>query len=239
MSIFKKVTTPQSLWSIPPRTASKQLKLGAFLPPHLLPNFHYTSPTAMKDFGKAIHSELPEYKSDPNTQSKMKMELKGFSKHVLLVDRVVRVTEGGKQSSFRVLAVIGNSKGLVGLGLGKAKSPKNAIPKAIDDAQKNLISVSLYQNRSLFHDSFTKFKATSLDLRTAPPGYGLRCNHAINAIAQCAGISDLGAKVHGSRNVMNVSKAFILALKSQRSIADISVQRGINIVDLKSKYYGE
>lgn len=228
-----------SLWKLPISTNYKALKLGAYLPPNLLPNFHFTAPAAMVDFGKDIHSELPEPKTVGYNKDFEKLEIKNFEKHILLVDRVVRVTKGGKQSTFRVVAVIGNQRGLVGMGIGKAKAPRDAIPKAIADAQRNLVSVPLYQNRTLFHDATLKFKATTLELRIAPPGFGLRCNPAIHSICQCAGITDLGAKVHGSRNVMNVVKAMVSALKSQRSIKDVSIQRGIHIVDLKSKYYGE
>ena len=239
--IFKRFSPkgPTSLWKTPISANYKSLKLGAYLPPHLLPNFHFTSPKAIVDFGKDVQSELPPPMNADNRSSHLKMEIKNYEKHILLVDRVVRVTKGGKQSSFRVVAVIGDQKGLVGMGIGKAKSPRDAIPKAIEDAQRNLISVPLYQNRTIFHDATIKFKATILELRTAPPGFGLRCNSAIHSICQCAGISDLGAKVHKSTNILNVCKSMIQALKSQRSIKDISSQRGINIVDLKSKYYGE
>eukprot|EP00835_Amoeboradix_gromovi_P002765 NODE_163_length_16507_cov_1.031814.p7 type:complete len:243 gc:universal NODE_163_length_16507_cov_1.031814:5307-6035(+) len=241
--IFKRLSSknngPMSLWKLPISTNYKELKLGSYLPPNLLPNFHFTAPKAMIDFGKDVQSEVPAMQDFNRANGSKKVEIKGLEKHVLLVDRVVRVNKGGKQSTFRVVAVVGNRKGLVGLGIGKAKSPRDAIPKAVEDAQNNLVSVPLYQNRTLFHDATIKFKATILELRIAPPGFGLRCNHAIHSICQCAGIVDIGAKLHGSTNVMNVCKAMIQALKSQRSIKDISIQRGINIVDLKSKYYGE
>eukprot|EP00834_Sanchytrium_tribonematis_P004552 NODE_230_length_12188_cov_0.969890.p6 type:complete len:242 gc:universal NODE_230_length_12188_cov_0.969890:11024-10299(-) len=234
------IRTPNDLWKTDINFNYQNLKLGKYLPPNLLPNFKFSTPGSMVDFGRDLTLELPkpinENKSDKGL---IRKEIWNYEKHVLAVDRVVRVTKGGKQSSFRVLAVIGNQNGLVGLGIGKAKQPRDAIPKALADAYHNLVSVPLFQNRTLYHDATTRFKATLLELRTVPVGYGLRCNHVLHAICQCAGILDIGSKVHGSTNVMNVSKAMMQALKFQRSIQDISIQRGVNIVDLKSKFYGE
>ena len=175
---------PKTLWKTSINTPSKDVRLGEYLPPHLLSNFKFSAPDAIEDYGSTVRATLPAISEQHASPEASKINVRISERHILLVDRVVRVTKGGKQSSFRVVVVVGNRMGLVGMGIGKAKNARDAIPKAVEDAKHNLVRVNRCEGRTLFHDATVKFKATILELRTAPSGYGLRCDLSLIHISE-------------------------------------------------------
>lgn len=165
-------------------------------------------------------------------------EIKALIQRPLVTRRVVNQTRKGKQASMYTLAVVGNGQGMIGFGEGKHSEQATATRKAITQAVKNMEFVHRYQNRTIYGEFEHKYHAVQLKLRARPPGFGLRANHFIHEICRCAGITDISAKVWGSRTGMNVVKAMFEALKSQKLPSTIAKERGRKIIDLEQVYYG-
>lgn len=142
------------------------------------------------------------------------------------VQRVTKVTKGGRAFSFSAIVVVGNEKGIVGHGLGKAKEVTDAISKAIDDAKKSLIKVSII-NGTVPHPQHGKFGGAFVFLKPASHGTGVIAGGAMRAVLESVGVTDVLAKSKGSSNPHNVVKATIDALSSMRDAATVAQMRGI------------
>ncbi|HHW60229.1 MAG: 30S ribosomal protein S5 [Bacteroidales bacterium] len=139
------------------------------------------------------------------------------------IKRVTKVTKGGRTFSFTALVVVGNEDGIVGCGLGKAREVPLAIQKAIDDAKKNLVKVSI-RNGTIPHEQTTKYGAAKVIIKPAAPGTGVIAGGAMRAVLESAGVKNVLAKCIGSSNPHNVVKATIKALTELRDpymIADL------------------
>ncbi|KAJ3016352.1 28S ribosomal protein S5, mitochondrial [Thoreauomyces humboldtii] len=159
-------------------------------------------------------------------------------KRVLHIRRVSRVNSGGKVRSISALVVVGNGNGAAGYGEGRAVDAAAAVQKATKAAEKNMTSFYRFNNRTIFSNIDYKWHNVQLQLRSAPPGYGVVASNHIHEVCRCIGISDMGAKVYGSRNPMNVIKATFAALLRQRSPEDIARARGKKVEDVELAYYG-
>lgn len=142
------------------------------------------------------------------------------------IQRVTKVTKGGRTFSFSAIVVVGNEKGVVGYGLGKAKEVTDAITKGIDDAKKNLIKVSVVKG-TVPHEQYGKYSGSLVFLKPASHGTGVIAGGAMRAVLESVGVTDVLAKSKGSSNPHNVVKATIDALTKMRDAATISQQRGI------------
>ncbi len=147
---------------------------------------------------------------------------------LVTVNRVTKVTKGGRHFSFAAIVVLGNEKGLVGQGLGKANEVTDAIAKAIEDAKKSLIQVPILHG-TLPHSVNGKFGGSRVFLKPASHGTGVIAGGAMRAVLESVGVTDVLAKSKGSSNPHNVVKATIEALGQLRDANTISQQRGINI----------
>ncbi|MCJ1403675.1 28S ribosomal protein S5, mitochondrial [Xylographa trunciseda] len=182
--------------------------------------------------------------SDPHMQRLMKQtgmqydQIKRLRLKVLNVHRVVNLTRMGKIFSMYYLTVAGDGKGMVGIGEGKSSEPEDAQRQSAANAIRNMVPVMRYEERTIFGDVKGKLGATELQLMTRPPGFGIRCQHLIFEICKCAGISDLAARVTRARNPMNVVKATMQALLSQKLPEDVARARGKKLVDVRKVYYG-
>lgn len=144
------------------------------------------------------------------------------------IRRVTKVTKGGRTFSFSAVVVVGDEKGVVGHGLGKAKEVTEAISKGIDDAKKNLIKVPVV-NGTVPHDQLGKFGGAFVYLKPAAHGTGLIAGGAMRAVLESVGITDVLAKSKGSSNPANVVKATIDALSHMRDAATVAEHRGVSI----------
>lgn len=145
---------------------------------------------------------------------------------VVNINRVTKVTKGGRTFSFSALVVVGDGNGIVGHGLGKALEVSEAIAKAIDDAKKGLVKVPVY-NGQIPHEQFAKYKGGRVLLKPASTGTGVIAGGAMRAVLESAGVTDVLAKSQGSSNPHNVVKATIAALASLRSPHVVSEERGV------------
>ncbi len=143
---------------------------------------------------------------------------KEFEETVLQIDRVTRVTKGGRQLRFRISIVIGDKKGRVGFGIGKSGEVIIGIQKAIAKAKRNLINVPIF-NDTLPHQVEGNFKASKVLLFPAPAGKGIIAGGAVRKILELAGVKDVLSKAHGSRNRINIAYATFLALQDLQNKA--------------------
>ena len=147
---------------------------------------------------------------------------------LVAVNRVTKVTKGGRTFSFSAIVVVGDEHGVVGHGLGKAKEVTEAITKGIDDAKKNLIKVPILRG-TVPHEQKGKFGGAEVFLKPATEGTGVIAGGAMRAVLESVGVHNVLAKSQGSSNPHNVVKATIDALSQMRDAVTIAKQRGIDL----------
>jgi len=147
---------------------------------------------------------------------------------LVAINRVTKVTKGGRNFSFSAIVVVGDENGLVGHGLGKANEVTEAISKAIDDAKKNVTRVALVNN-TVPHEILIKSDGAKVFLKPASEGTGVIAGGAMRAVLESAGIHNVLAKSQGSSNPHNVVKATIKALSEMRDANAIARKRGISL----------
>lgn len=147
---------------------------------------------------------------------------------VVGIQRVTKVTKGGRTFSFSAIVVVGDENGVVGHGLGKAKEVTEAIAKGIDDAKKNLIRVPLI-NGTLPHALEYKYSGAHIFVKPAAPGTGVIAGGSMRAVLESVGVKNVLAKSKGSSNPHNVVKATFNGLAAMRDALDVSNQRGVKL----------
>jgi small subunit ribosomal protein S5 len=158
-------------------------------------------------------------------------EVADLKDKMVALNRVAKVTKGGRTFSFAAIVVVGDGHGVVGQGLGKARDVQEAIAKAIDDAKKNLIRIEL-SGSTIPHMQLGKFGAGRVMLKPASEGTGVIAGGAMRSVLEMAGIHNVLAKSHGSSNPHNVIKATLDALTKLRGPKTIARQRRIDMQTL-------
>ncbi|MCD6092371.1 MAG: 30S ribosomal protein S5 [Bacteroidales bacterium] len=151
-----------------------------------------------------------------------------FKDKVVSIQRVTKVTKGGRTFSFSAVVVVGNENGVVGHGLGKANEVTAAIAKGIDDAKKNLIKVPI-MNGTLPHEQSAKYSGAHVFIKPASAGTGVIAGGAMRAVLESVGVKDVLAKSKGSSNPHSVVKATIAALSLLRDAKTIAQLRGVDL----------
>ena len=151
-----------------------------------------------------------------------------FKDRLVSIQRVTKVTKGGRTFSFSAIVVVGNENGVVGHGLGKAKEVTAAISKGIDDAKKNLIKVPV-MNGTVPHEQTGKYSGARVFIKPAAPGTGVIAGGAMRAVFESVGVKDVLAKSKGSSNPHSVVKATIDALTKMRDPFTIAQLRGVEL----------
>ncbi len=151
-----------------------------------------------------------------------------FKDRLVSIQRVTKVTKGGRTFSFSAIVVVGNENGIVGYGLGKAKEVTAAIAKGVDDAKKNLMQVPII-NSTLPHEQTGKYSGAEVFVKPAAPGTGVIAGGAMRAVLESAGIKNVLAKSKGSSNPHSVVKATIDALSKVRDAKTIAELRGVDL----------
>src|ERR671917_2133321 len=148
------------------------------------------------------------------------------------INRVAATVKGGRRFSFAALMVVGDQKGRVGFGHGKAREVPEAIRKATEEAKKSLIRVPLRESRTLHHDGAGRHGAGKVMLRAAPPGTGVIAGGPMRAVLETLGVQDVVAKSLGSSNPYNMVRATMDALKHQSSPRQVASKRGKKVSDI-------
>ena len=147
---------------------------------------------------------------------------------LVAINRVTKVTKGGRTFSFSAIVVVGNEAGIVGWGLGKASEVTTAIAKGVEAAKKNLVKVPVLKG-TIPHDQLAKFGGALVYIKPASPGTGVKAGGAMRAVLESVGVTDVLAKSKGSSNPHNLVKATIMALGEMRDARMIAQNRGISV----------
>jgi small subunit ribosomal protein S5 len=155
-------------------------------------------------------------------------EREELDERVVDIDRVATVVKGGRRFSFRVLAVVGDNRGEVGIGVGKARGVPDAIRKAMTRARKDMRPVALVQT-TIPHEVVGQCGGARVLLKPAAPGTGVIASGGVRAVLEAAGIRDVLTKSQGSANVLNVVRAAMDGLKQLRRVEDVARERGLPV----------
>ncbi len=155
-----------------------------------------------------------------------------LTEKVVTIKRVTKVVKGGRNMRFTALVVVGDSKGHVGAGLGKATEIPEAIRKGKEDAMKNLVSVALDDVASVTHDNIGKYGSAQVLLKKSPDGTGIIAGGPARIVCELAGIKNVRTKSLGSNNKQNVVLATLKGLSEMKSREDVAARRGKSIADL-------
>ena len=158
-----------------------------------------------------------------------------FVDRLVFINRVSTVVKGGRRFSFAALVVVGDQKGHVGFGHGKAREVPEAIKKATDAAKASLVKVPLKEGRTLHHDIEGRHGAGKVVLRTAPPGTGIIAGGPMRAVFEVLGIQDVVAKSIGSSNPYNMVRATVKALAKINSPRQVAARRGKKVNEVISQ----
>ena len=155
------------------------------------------------------------------------------------INRVAKVVKGGRRFGFAALVVIGDGKGKVGYGSGKAKEVSDAMRKATDDAKKSMIRIPLREGRTVHHDLYGRFGAGKVIIRTAPVGTGIIAGGPMRAVFEALGVQDVVAKSVGTSNPHNMLKATFNALHDMKSPRAVAAKRGKKVGEIVERREGK
>jgi small subunit ribosomal protein S5 len=161
-----------------------------------------------------------------------------FVDRLVHINRVAKVVKGGKRFGFAALVVVGDQKGRVGFGHGKAREVPEAIRKATDQAKRGLVRVSLREGRTLHHDVNGRHGAGKVILRSAPAGTGIIAGGPMRAVFESLGMHDVVAKSLGSSNPYNLVRATFDALKQEDSPRSVAARRSLKVSQIQSRRQG-
>lgn len=163
-----------------------------------------------------------------NKEQRLKPAELDLKEKVVNINRVAKVTKGGRTFGFAAIVVVGNEDGIVGHGLGKAREVNGAIAKGIDDAKKNLVKVPVYKG-TIPHEQLGKYGAGKVLIKPASDGTGVIAGGAMRAVLELAGVQNVLAKSLGTSNPHNVIKATVDALTKMRDPLAVAKQRGVSV----------
>ncbi len=158
-----------------------------------------------------------------------------FTDKLVHINRVAKVVKGGKRFGFAALVVVGDLRGRVGFGHGKAREVPEAIRKATEAARRNLVRVPLRDARTLHHDSEGRHGSGRVVVRSAPAGTGIIAGGAMRAVFEMLGVQDVVAKSLGSTNPYNVVRATFDALKGQENPRGVAARRNLKVSDIVAR----
>ena len=175
-----------------------------------------------------VNTETTVKENNKNFEPKKKL----LEEKVISITRVTKVTKGGRHFRFAATMVVGDGKGLVGIGTGKSMEVPEAIKKGIQAANKNLVKVDIVDGRTISHEQIGKCGRAKVLIKPAKAGTGIIAGGSVRAVLELAGVKDVVSKSLGSNTQVNVAKATLEALKSQRSAEHIAELRGKKVEEL-------
>jgi small subunit ribosomal protein S5 len=172
------------------------------------------------------------FKKKQSSDNPTDLDLK--EERVVHINRVAKVVKGGRRFSFNAIVVVGDGKGRVGVGLGKANEVPDAIAKGKEDAKKKMIFVPLH-NGTLPHEVTAKYGAGKVFLKPASKGTGIIAGAAVRAVVESVGITDILSKCKGSSNPHNLVKATLKALTEVTNAREVGIKRNLSVMDVLTK----
>ena len=157
---------------------------------------------------------------------------KQFEEEIINIGRVTKVTKGGRHFRFSATVVVGDRKGKVGIGTGKANETQDAIKKALEAAQKNVVKVSLFEERTIPHEAIGVQSASRVILKPACEGTGIKAGGPVRSVLELAGVKDIISKSLGSNTKINMAYATLKALKSQKTKEEVAKLRGKKVEEI-------
>ena len=186
----------------------------------------------VKSTEKVERTERKPRKSNDKKQPRQRQQ-KLYEEEVISIGRVTKVTKGGRHFRFSAVVVVGDRKGKVGLGTGKSNEVPDAIKKASQAAAKNIVNVSIVENRTIPHEAMGVCGASKVMLKPAAKGTGVKAGGPVRAVLEMAGIKDILSKSLGSSTKVNMACATLEALKSQRTIEEVARLRGKKVEEIR------
>ena len=168
-----------------------------------------------------------------NSEKRVQKPKSDLEDKVIEIRRVTKVVKGGRQFRFAATVVVGNKKGLVGLGTGKAHEMPDAVKKATGAAQKNVVKIDLIDNRTISHDITVKEGAVRVMLKPAKEGTGVKAGGPVRDVLELAGVKDVLSKSLGSSTKINAARATLRALKGQKSPEHVAFLRDKKVEELR------
>ena len=156
-----------------------------------------------------------------------------YDEEVISIGRVTKVTKGGRHFRFSAVVVVGDRKGRVGLGTGKSNEVPDAIKKASQAAQKNIVKVSIIEERTIPHEAIGVCGASRVMLKPANKGTGVKAGGPVRSVLEMAGVKDILSKSLGSSTKVNMAYATLEALKSQKTIEEVARLRGKKVEEIR------
>ena len=174
----------------------------------------------------------PQGKRDRRPRNRQRQP-KLYEEDVISIGRVTKVTKGGRHFRFSAVVVVGDKKGKVGLGTGKANEVPDAIKKAVQNATKNIINVSIVDERTIPHEAIGREGASRVMLKPAAKGTGVKSGGPVRSVLEMAGIKDILSKSLGSNTKINMAYATLNALKAQKTIEEVARLRGKKVEEIR------
>ena len=181
---------------------------------------------------KVERTERKPRKSNDKKQPRQRQQ-KLYEEEVISIGRVTKVTKGGRHFRFSAVVVVGDRKGKVGLGTGKSNEVPDAIKKASQAAIKNIVKVSIVEDRTIPHEATGVCGASKVMLKPAAKGTGVKAGGPVRAVLEMAGVKDILSKSLGSSTKVNMAQATLNALKSQRTIEEVARLRGKKVEEIR------
>ena len=172
-------------------------------------------------------------KENKEKRASRQRQPKLYEEEVISIGRVTKVTKGGRHFRFSAVVVVGDRKGKVGLGTGKSNEVPDAIKKASQAAAKNVVKVSVVEDRTIPHEAMGVCGASKVMLKPAAKGTGVKAGGPVRAVLEMAGIRDILSKSLGSSTKVNMAYATLEALKSQRTIEEVARLRGKKVEEIR------
>ena len=186
----------------------------------------------VKTTEKVERTERKPRKSNDKRQPRQRQQ-KLYEEEVISIGRVTKVTKGGRHFRFSAVVGVGDRKGKVGLGTGKSNEVPDAIKKASQAAAKNVVKVSIVEDRTIPHEATGVCGASKVMLKPAAKGTGVKAGGPVRAVLEMAGVKDILSKSLGSSTKVNMAQATLNALKSQRTIEEVARLRGKKVEEIR------
>ena len=186
----------------------------------------------VKSTEKVVKTDRKPRQSKENRRPRERQP-KLYEEEVISIGRVTKVTKGGRHFRFSAVVVVGDRKGRVGLGTGKSNEVPDAIKKASQAAAKNVVKVSVVEDRTIPHEAMGVCGASKVMLKPAAKGTGVKAGGPVRAVLEMAGIRDILSKSLGSSTKVNMAHATLEALKSQRTIEEVARLRGKKVEEIR------